>query len=95
MTYFTNNPSFGFNNSTTLAQMQNPAGFLIISDAARPDGALARGSLTPQYVDPVTSNAVSYVQDMGRGHGLTPRTARRRRSRGTRAGQCRLLGRPR
>ena len=63
MTYFTNNPSFGFNNTTTLAKIQNPAGFLIISDAARADGALARGSLTPQYVDPVTTNAVSYDQD--------------------------------
>ncbi len=57
--YFTNHPTFGFNETTKLASIQNPSGFLIIADAARPDQLLGRGSLVPQYIGP-DNNAVSY-----------------------------------
>ncbi len=68
-TYFTNaaNTAFGFNELVTLAKIQNPAGFLIVADAARADGALGRGSLTPQYNDPTTLNATSYDTDPATG----------------------------
>ncbi len=59
VTFFTNNPSYGFNEKVTLATIQSPAGFLIIADAARADGVLGRGSLTPQYID-ANGNAAAY-----------------------------------
>ena len=58
--YFAANPTFGFNDSVILAKVQAPASFLIATDAARQDGALGRGSLTPQYLDPTTGAATSY-----------------------------------
>ena len=58
--YFAANPTFGFNDSVTLAKVQAPATFLIATDASRQDGALGRGSLTPQYLDPITGAATSY-----------------------------------
>jgi len=58
--YFAANPTFGFNDSVSLAKIQAPAAFLIATDAARQDGALGRGSLTPQYLDPATNLATSY-----------------------------------
>ncbi len=63
-TYFTNNPTFGFNDSVSLAKLQAPASFLLATDAARGDKALGRGSLTPQYLDPNNpAQAVSYDTD--------------------------------
>ncbi len=63
-TYFTNNPTFGFNDSVILAKLQAPASFLIATDAARGDKSLGRGSLTPQYLDPNNiTQAVSYDTD--------------------------------
>ena len=59
-TFFTNNPTFGFNDSVILARLQASASFLIATDAARQDGALGRGSLTPQYLDPTTGAATAY-----------------------------------
>ena len=58
--YFAANPTFGFNDSVILAKIQAPTSFLIATDAARQDGALGRGSLTPQYLDPTTGAATSY-----------------------------------
>jgi len=58
--YFAANPTFGFNDGVTLATIQAPASFLIATDAARQDGALGRGFLTPQYLDPTTGAATSY-----------------------------------
>ncbi len=63
--YFAANPTFGFNDSVILAKVQTPASFLIATDAARQDGALGRGSLTPQYLDPVTGAATSYDTTTG------------------------------
>ena len=63
--YFAANPTFGFNDSVTLATIQAPASFLIATDAARQDGALGRGSLTPQYLDPATGTATSYDRATG------------------------------
>jgi len=60
VTYFTDNPTFGFNENLRETSIQNPVGFLVIIDSARPDGALGRGSVTPQYVDLVTGKADSY-----------------------------------
>ncbi|HLJ54913.1 MAG TPA: DUF1559 domain-containing protein [Chthonomonadaceae bacterium] len=57
-TFFTNNPSFGFSDRTSLAAVQAPAGFLVATDAARADSAVGRGSLTPQYLDPRNMNSV-------------------------------------
>jgi prepilin-type processing-associated H-X9-DG protein len=57
------NPTFGFNSSTTLAQLATPTTFLIIADAARADGALCRGSLTPQYINS-SGAAQSYTTDI-------------------------------
>ena len=67
--YFTNaaNTTFGFNESVTLAKISVPAAFLIVADSARADGVLGRGSLTPQYNDPITGNAVSYDTDPATG----------------------------
>ncbi len=63
-TYFTNNPTFGFNDSVSLAKLQAPASFLLATDAARGDKAVGRGSLTPQYLDPSNpAQAVSYDAD--------------------------------
>ncbi len=60
-TYFTNNPTFGFSQLTSLADIKAPAQFLIITDASRADHQVARGSLTPQYLDPKNlNNTVSY-----------------------------------
>lgn len=59
VTYFTANPDVGFNERVTLATVQNPSGFLIVADAARPDLALGRGSLTPQFIGP-DGHAASY-----------------------------------
>ena len=68
-----NNPTFGFNQTTSDSAVVNPAAFLIIVDAARPDGQLGRGSVTPQYVDPTTGNAVSYyTADSGGPYPWTP-----------------------
>ena len=58
--YFAANPTFGFNDTVKLATVQAPANFLIAADAARQDGALGRGSLTPQFLDPTTGAATSY-----------------------------------
>ncbi|MGI4792399.1 MAG: DUF1559 domain-containing protein [Janthinobacterium lividum] len=63
--YFAANPTFGFNDSVILASVQAPASFLIATDAARQDGALGRGSLTPQYLDPATGAATSYDTTTG------------------------------
>jgi prepilin-type processing-associated H-X9-DG protein len=60
VTYFTSYPTFGFNEKLRLSVISNPVGFLLVVDAARPDGVISRGSVTPQYVDPVTSHADSY-----------------------------------
>ncbi len=63
--YFTNaaNTTFGFNENVTLAKIAVPAAYLILADAARADGVLGRGSLTPQYNDPASGNAVTYDTD--------------------------------
>jgi prepilin-type N-terminal cleavage/methylation domain-containing protein/prepilin-type processing-associated H-X9-DG protein len=61
VTFFQANPTFGFNEQTILTIIPNPVEFMVVTDAARPDGVLARGSLTPQYVDPVTTNADAYA----------------------------------
>jgi prepilin-type N-terminal cleavage/methylation domain-containing protein len=58
--YFAANPTFGFNDKVILASIQAPTSFLIATDCARQDGALGRGSLTPQYLDPTTGAATSY-----------------------------------
>ena len=47
------NPTFGFNETTTLSTIQSPAQFLILGDAARPPASVTpyqpgRGSITPQ-----------------------------------------------
>jgi prepilin-type processing-associated H-X9-DG protein len=68
ITYFTNNPSFGFNEAVNLATIQNPSGFLVIVDTSRPDKALSRGSVVEQYVDPTTGHAVSYDNDPNPGY---------------------------
>lgn len=47
--WFQNNPSYGFNETVTLAKIQSPAKFLILGDAQRGDGTVVRGSLIPQY----------------------------------------------
>jgi len=53
--------TFGFSQLVTLATIQNSAGFLILTDAARADKVVGRGSLTPQYIDPTNSkNTLSY-----------------------------------
>ena len=60
-TFFTNNPTFGFSDQVTLATIQEPAQFLIDTDAARADTAVGRGSLTPQYLNPAAlTQVISY-----------------------------------
>ena len=54
------NLAFGFNGSVNLAKVASPAGFLILADASRADKKVGRGSLTPQYNDTSTNQAVSY-----------------------------------
>jgi len=53
-TYGQLHPTFGFNQSTTLASLQQPSNFLIIVDASRKNNVAGRGSVTPQYLDPAT-----------------------------------------
>ncbi len=62
-TYFTNNPTFGFSQEVTLATLQSPASFLVVADAARADKQVARGSLTPQYLDPTNLSATPKSYD--------------------------------
>ena len=60
-TYFTNNPTFGFSQLVSLADIKSPATFLIIADAARADKQVGRGSSPPQYLDPKNlNNVISY-----------------------------------
>jgi prepilin-type N-terminal cleavage/methylation domain-containing protein/prepilin-type processing-associated H-X9-DG protein len=60
-TFFTNNPTYGISQSVTDASIQFPANFLILTDTARADGVVSRGSLTPQYLNPTNlSQVVSY-----------------------------------
>ena len=60
-TFFTNNPTFGFSDQVTLATIQEPAQFLVETDAARADTAVGRGSLTPQYLNPAElTQVISY-----------------------------------
>jgi len=63
-TYFTNNPTFGFSQEVTLATLDSPASFLVVADAARADKQVARGSLTPQYLDPANLSAVPKSYDL-------------------------------
>ena len=59
--YFKTNPTFGFNETTTLASIQSPSTFLVLGDTQRADGAVSRGSLTPQFLDPSNlSNVVAF-----------------------------------
>jgi prepilin-type processing-associated H-X9-DG protein len=60
VTFYTNYPTVGFNEGVTLAAVVNPSGFLVISDAKRPDNAIGRGHLAPQYADPTTGKGVSF-----------------------------------
>jgi prepilin-type N-terminal cleavage/methylation domain-containing protein/prepilin-type processing-associated H-X9-DG protein len=64
-TYFTNNPTFGFSQLVTLATLDSPAAFLVVADAARADKQVARGSLTPQYLDPANLSAAPKSYDTG------------------------------
>ncbi len=70
-TYFTNNPTFGFSQEVSLGDVKSPASFLILTDAARADRKAARGSLTPQYLDPKQLSATPISYDTGAG-GWTP-----------------------
>jgi len=51
-TFYTNNPTFGFSDAVTLATIQEPAQFLIDTDAARADRVVGRGAISPQYLNP-------------------------------------------
>jgi prepilin-type N-terminal cleavage/methylation domain-containing protein/prepilin-type processing-associated H-X9-DG protein len=63
--FFSANPTFGFSQNVVLATIQSPAKFLILSDAARADGQVGRGSLTPQYIDPNNSTSTLTWSDSG------------------------------
>jgi len=59
--YFAAHPTFGFSQEITLAKIQQPANFLIVTDAGRGDKQVGRGSLTPQYLNPAKlTQVVSY-----------------------------------
>ncbi len=64
-TFFTNNPTFGFNESTTLASIQSPSQFLVLGDTQRNDGVVSRGSLTPQFLDPKNLTLVKTFDETG------------------------------
>lgn len=72
--YFTNNPTFGFSQEVTLATLDSPASFLVVADAARADKQVARGSLTPQYLDPTNLSAVPKSYDTGENGWTAVRT---------------------
>lgn len=42
------NPDFGFNETTTLAGISQPARFILVADAGRADGTPSRGGMYPQ-----------------------------------------------
>jgi prepilin-type N-terminal cleavage/methylation domain-containing protein/prepilin-type processing-associated H-X9-DG protein len=42
------NPDFGFNATTSLASLAQPARFIVIGDAGRADGSPSRGGMYPQ-----------------------------------------------
>ena len=42
------NPDFGFNETTSLSSIANPARFLLVGDAARASGVASRGGMYPQ-----------------------------------------------
>ncbi|MES2460025.1 MAG: DUF1559 domain-containing protein [Armatimonadota bacterium] len=63
-TYFTKNPTFGFSQEVTLATLDSPAAFLVVADAARADKQVARGSLTPQYLDPTNLSGTPKSYDV-------------------------------
>ncbi len=65
VTFFKNNPTFGFNETVTLAKIQSPAKFLILGDTARNDGVVSRGSLTPQFLDPNNMSNVKTFDETG------------------------------
>jgi prepilin-type N-terminal cleavage/methylation domain-containing protein/prepilin-type processing-associated H-X9-DG protein len=46
--WYQQNPDFGFNETTSLASISNPARFLIVGDAARASGVPSRGGMYPQ-----------------------------------------------
>jgi prepilin-type processing-associated H-X9-DG protein len=53
-------PNIGVNDQITLAGLSSPANLILIADTQRADGKLSRGSLTPQYIDPVSTNSVGF-----------------------------------
>ncbi len=46
--WYRSNPDFGFNEGTSLADLDRPAEFILIGDAGRSDGSASRGGLYPQ-----------------------------------------------
>jgi prepilin-type N-terminal cleavage/methylation domain-containing protein/prepilin-type processing-associated H-X9-DG protein len=46
--FYKANPDFGFNESTPLASIANPARFIILGDAGRAAGTASRGGMYPQ-----------------------------------------------
>jgi len=62
VTYFngTEGTNIGVNGDTTLAAINSPSNLLLIADTQRADRTLSRGSLTPQYIDPVSGNTLAF-----------------------------------
>jgi prepilin-type N-terminal cleavage/methylation domain-containing protein/prepilin-type processing-associated H-X9-DG protein len=46
--WYQSNPDFGFNETTSLATLAQPAGFILLGDAGRSDGTPSRGGMYPQ-----------------------------------------------
>ena len=57
--FYIDNPTFGFNEATTLATIQKTAEFIISADAARPSAPTnpSRGGLYPQWGGNITTSA--------------------------------------
>ena len=57
--WYINNPTFGFNERTTLATIASSSEFIIAADAARPSAPTnpSRGGLYPQWGGNITTNA--------------------------------------